>query len=156
MSKVKFKRNTITAREMRRMGERESERAERQKQVDAFWALSPEERARRMADNAAFQRINKNGITIEDLKRVEDEGRKDGYIRGKEETLIICYAAFILALHELRGYDREECMELLNCADEKVTYALTSADIIADVYNEMGLTFNFTDAMPGDRLQEKE
>ena len=47
-------------------------------------------------------------------------------------------------------------MELLNCADEKVTYALTSADIIADVYNEMGLTFNFTDAMPGDRLQEKE
>ena len=156
MSKVKFRRNTQTSREMRRLAEREAGRQARQKSIEAFWALTPEERAQRMADNEAFQRINKNGITIEDLKKAEDQGRTDGYKVGKEETLIICYAAFILALNELHGFDPEQCMELLNLVDEKVTYALTSADAIQEVYETMGLTLNFAETMPGERIQEKE
>ena len=156
MSKVKFRRNTQTSREMRRLAEREAGRQARQKSIEAFWALTPEERAQRMADNEAFQRINKNGITIEDLKKAEDQGRTDGYKVGKEETLIICYAAFILALNELHGFDPEQCMELLNLVDEKVTYTLTSADTIQEVYETMGLTLNFAETMPGERIQEKE
>ena len=156
MSKVKFRRNTQTSREMRRLAEREAGRQARQKSIEAFWALTPEERAQRMADNEAFQRINKNGITIEDLKKAEDQGRTDGYKVGKEETLIICYAAFILALNELHGFDSEQCMELLNLVDEKVTYTLTSADTIQEVYETMGLTLNFAETMPGERIQEKE
>lgn len=157
MSKVKFKRNTQTTRELRRVAEREAGRQQRQKAIDAFWALTPEERAQRMADNAAFQRINKNGITtIEDLKKAEDDGRNDGYRIGKEETLIICYASFLLALNEVCGFDGDKCREILNLADEKVTYTLTSAEAIREVYDTMGITLNFADAMPGDRLQEKE
>ena len=103
MSKVKFRHTTQTTRELRRIAEREAGRQARQKSIDAWWALTPEERAQRMADNEAFQRINKNGITLEDLRNAEDQGRKDGYRIGKEETLIICYAAFILAMHEQIG-----------------------------------------------------
>ena len=154
MSKVKFKRQTQTSREMRRMAEREAGRQARQKSIDAFWALTPEERAQRMADNAAFQRINKNGITLEDLKMAEDQGRRDGYRVGKEETLIIAYASFLLALHELHGFDAEQCKEVLNLADEKITYTLTSADAIREVYDTMGLTLNFAEELPGERIQE--
>lgn len=156
MGKVKFKRSTQTTRELRRIAEREQGREQRQKAIDAFWALTPEERARRMADNAAFQRISKNGITIEDLKNAEDAGRNDGYRIGKEETLIICYAAFMLALNEACSFDGDRCREILNIADEKVTFSLTSAEAVKEVYDRLGVELNFTEEMPGERLQEKE
>lgn len=155
MSKVKFKRGTQTSREMRRMAEREAGRQARQESIKAFWALTPEERAQRMADNEAFQRINRNGITLEDLRNAEEQGRKDGYRVGKEETLIICYASFILAMHELHGFDADQCREVLNLADEKVTYTLTSAEAIREVYEEIGLALNFAEDIPGERVQEK-
>ncbi|MBP5710011.1 MAG: hypothetical protein J6W84_03435 [Bacteroidales bacterium] len=154
MSKVKFKRGTQTSREMRRLAEREAGRQARQESIKAFWALTPEERAQRMADNEAFQRINRNGITLEDLRNAENQGRSDGYRIGKEETLIICYASFILAMHELHGFDADQCREVLNLADEKVTYSLTSADAIKEVYDTMGLTLNFAEDIPGERVQE--
>lgn len=155
MSKVKFKRGTQTSRELRRMAEREAGRQARQESIKAFWALTPEERAQRMADNEAFRRINRNGITIEDLKKAEDQGRSDGYRVGKEETLIICYASFILAMHELHGFDADRCREVLNLADEKVTYTLTSAEAIREVYDAMGLALNFSEEIPGERVQGK-
>lgn len=154
MGKVRFSRNTQTSREMRRAAERERGRQERQKAIDAFWALTPEERAQRMADNEAFQRINKNGITIEDLKNAEDQGRADGFKAGREETLIIAYASFILALHEECGFDADKCRDILNIADEKITYTLTSAEAIREVYDTIGLTLNFSEEIPGERVQE--
>lgn len=66
MSKVKFKRNTQSSRELRRIAEREQGRQQRKQAIDAFWRLSPEERAQRIADNETFQRIQRNGITVED------------------------------------------------------------------------------------------
>ena len=45
MSKVKFQRATKSSRELRRMAQREQTREQRQKAIDAFWKLSPEERA---------------------------------------------------------------------------------------------------------------
>ena len=155
MSKTKFKRNTLTSREIRRMGEREQKKEQRQAQIDAFWALSPEERKRKMEDSEAFRRINKNGITVEDLKWAEDQGRNDGYKLGKEETLMICYASFVMAMHELLGFDAEKCLEVINLADEKLTYTLTSEEAIREVYDSMGLELNFADAMPGERMQER-
>lgn len=155
MGKVKFRQNTMTAREMRRMAERDNRHTERMEQVNAFWALPPVERARRMADNEAFQRINKNGITLEDLKDAEVQGRTDGYRVSKEETLIICYASFLLALNEVCGFDGDKCREILNVADEKVTYTLTSAEAIKEVYDRLGVTLNFAEELPGERIQEK-
>ena len=155
MGKVKFKRNTQSSRELRRIGEREQKREERRKQMDAFWALTPEERAARIKDVEAFQRIQKNGITLEDLRNCEQQGQQDGYLAGKIETLQLCYAAICLALKELHGYGQQECKEVLNAVDEKVTYALNSAELIQEVFDEMELEISFKDTFPGDRVTEK-
>lgn len=154
MNKAKFRQSTMTAREMRRMSEREDRHNARKAQVDAFWALSPEERARRMADNAAFQRINRNGITLEDLKKVEDQGRKDGFAMGAEETMKSCYAAVCLALHELHNFDSDACRSVLAAADEKVMYALNSNELLDEMKNEMDLEFSFNADVGEDRIRE--
>ena len=156
MGKMKFAQRTMTAREMRRMGEREQAKQERQRRLDAFWALPPEERARRMADNEALQRISKNGITIEDLKNAEDQARRDGFMDGAAEMIKICYAAICLALHESEGYDCDKCRELLAAADERVVYAINSRDLLQEVRDTMGLEFNFNADVGEDRIQEVE
>ena len=152
MGKAKFGRNTRTTRELRRMAEREQKHNERQKAIDAFWALSPEERKRRMEDNKAFERINRNGITLEDLKLVEDQGRRDGYQMGTEESMKACYAAMCLALHEQHGFDMEACMAMLRAADEKVIYALNAEELLAELKEKVGIEFSFKEAMSEERI----
>ena len=156
MSKSKFRPNTrvISGREARRIGERERAKEERQKRLDAFWALSPEERAQRMRDNEAFQRISKNGITIEDLKNAEEQARKDGFMDGAAEMIKICYAAICLALHESEGFDCDKCRELLAAADERVVYAINSRDLLQEVRDTIGLEFNFKADVGEERIQE--
>lgn len=154
MSKVKFKRATKSSRELRRMAQREQGREQRQAALDAFWALSPEERARRMRDNEAFQRISKNGITLEDMKRAEDESYQRGVNVGIENTMKTCYAAICLALNELHGFGTKRCKDVLNAVDEKVTMALTSQEAIQEVYDRMGLEIKFKGDACEERIKE--
>lgn len=155
MPKIKFKRNKLTSRDIRRIGEREQQKEQRQKMVDAFWALSPEERAERIADIEAINKIQRNGITLEDLKRVEVQGQKDGYLAGKIETLKMCYAAICMALHEQYGFGKKRLMDVLNAVDEKVVYSLTSDEAIKEVWDTTGLEISFKDTFPGERITEK-
>lgn len=155
MSKVKFRRNTQSSRELRRLAEREQGREQRKKAIDAFWALPKEEREQRIRDNEAFQRIQKNGITIEDLRNAEKQGQQDGYMAGKIETLKLCYAAICMALHEKHGFGKKRLLEILNAVDEKIIYALTSDEAIQEVWDSTGLEISFRDAFPGERIQEK-
>ena len=154
MSRVRFKQNTMTAREMRRMAERENKKEQRKTQLDAWWALTPEERARRMADNEAFQRINRNGITLDDLKNVEGQGRKDGFSMGAEETMKSCYAAICLALHDECGFDTDQCKAVLRAADERVVYALNSEELLNEVKETLDLEFNFHASLDDERIAE--
>lgn len=155
MSRAGFRQTRIiSGREARRMGERERNREQRQQDIDRFWALSPEERARRIADNEAFQRIQKNGITLEDLKRAEDEAYHKGVTNGIESTMKTCYAAICLAMHELHGFGRLRCRRLLNRVDETLTMTLTSQDAIDEVYQTMKLKIDFREQMPGERVQD--
>ena len=143
--KMKFRSNqrVLSGREARRYGERERKREEREKDVQAFWALSPEERAQRMRDNEIFRRISRNGITLDDLKYAEDEGYKRGFNAGIENTMRTCYAAICLALNELHGFGSERCRRVLNNVDDKVVMALTSDDVIQEVFDRMGLKIDF-------------
>ena len=156
MSKVHFRQQTrvVSGREARRIGEREQAKEARQKQIDAFWALSPEERKRRMADIEAFQRINRNGITVEDMKRAEERAYADGVNVGIENTMRTCYAAICMALKDLHGFGSDECKDVLNCVDERITMSLTSEEAIREVWDEMGLAIEFKNSMPGERVQE--
>ena len=155
MSKVKFQRNTKSSRELRRIAEREQGREQRQKAIDAFWKLSPEQRAQRMRDNEAFERISRNGITIEDLKRCEDEAYLKGVKDGKSETVRTCFAAICMAMHELHGFGRKRCLRVLNLVYDKLCFALTSQDAIREVYDTMGLEIHFSDDVTDDAVTEK-
>jgi len=150
---MKPRTRILSGREARRYGERERKREERQKSVDAWWALSPEERAQRMKDNAAFERINRNGITLDDVKAAEDESYRRGVNVGIENTMRTCYAAICLALHELHGFGKERCARVLNNVDERIVMALTSEDAIREVYDTIGLEIEFKE-MPGERIKE--
>lgn len=150
---MKPRTRILSGREARRYGERERKREERQKSIDAWWALSPEERAQRMKDNAAFERINRNGITLDDVKAAEDESYRRGVNVGIENTMRTCYAAICLALHELHGFGKERCARVLNNVDERIVMALTSEDAIREVYDTIGLEIEFKE-MPGERIKE--
>ena len=155
MSKPGFRQTRIiSGREARRLGKREATREQRQRDIDRFWALSPEERAQRIADNEAFQRIYKNGITLEDMKQAEDEAYKNGVRNGIESTMKTCYAAICLAMHELHGFGKKRCARVLNRVDETILLTLTSQDAIDEVYKTIKLKIDFREQIPGERVQE--
>lgn len=146
----------MTSRELRRMAERTAQRDERQKALDAFWALSPDERARRIADNEAFRRISQNGITLDDLYNAEKEAYAAGVKEGKQATVKTCFAAICLSLHDLHGFGKERCRRVLNDVYDKLTFALTAQDAIQDVYDTLGLEITFTSDVMQDAVTDRE
>ena len=154
MSRTRFARNTLSARQIRRMGEREATREQRKQAIDAFWRLSPEERAQRIADHEAFQRISKNGITIEDMHKAEEDAYAKGIKDGKDGAVKTCFAAICLSLHELHGFGKERCSKVLNDVYDKLCFALTSQEAIQEVYDTMGLQITFSDDMTEDAVTE--
>jgi hypothetical protein len=158
MGKVKFRQKTrvLSGREARRYGERERDRAQRKADAERFWQLPPEVRAQRMADNAAFQRIQKNGITLEDVKRAEEKSYAQGVQAGIENTMKTCYAAICLALNEKHGFGTKRCKDVLNAVDEKVVMALTSDEAVDEVYRRMGLVIRFDAGPLEERVEERE
>ena len=155
MGKVKFGRNTLSARQIRRMGERERTREQRQQAIQAFWNLSPEERQRRIADQAAFERIQKNGITVEDMYNAETEAYSQGVQAGKDATVRTCFAAICMTLHEMYGFGKDRCSKVLNDVYDKLTMALTSEEAIQEVYDTMGLEIHFSDDITEDTVSVK-
>lgn len=156
MGKVKFGRNTLSSRQIRRMGERERTREQRQQAIQAFWNLSPEERRRRIADQEAFQRIQKNGITVEDMYNAETEAYSQGVQAGKDATVRTCFAAICMTLHEMYGFGKDRCSKVLNDVYDKLTMALTSDDAIQEVYDTMGLEIHFSNDISEETVRVKE
>lgn len=154
MKRVKFQRNEKSSREIRRMAEREQTRERRQQAIDAFWKLTPEERAQRMADNEAFKRISKNGITIEDMHKAEEDAYTKGIRDGKDGTIRTCFAAICLTLHELHGFGRERCSRVLNDVYEKLQFTLTTQDAIQEVYDTIGLQIRFDGDVTDEAVTE--
>jgi len=154
MSRTKFARNNLSARQIRRMGEREATREQRRQAIEAFWKLSPEERAQRIADHEAFQRISKNGITIEDMHKAEEDAYAKGIKDGKDGAVKTVFAAICLTLHELHGFGKERCSKVLNDVYDKLQFALTSQEAIQEVYDTMGLQITFSDDMTEDAVTE--
>lgn len=156
MGKVKFGRNTLSSRQIRRMGERERTREQRLQAVEAFWKLPPEERKQRMADQAAFDRIQKNGITVEDMYKAEEDAYVKGVQAGKDATVRTCFAAVCMTLHEMYGFGKDRCSRVLNDVYDKLTLSLTSQDAIQEVYDTIGLEIHFSDDITEDTVRVKE
>ena len=151
----KGKRGVMSSREIRRSNEREKQRQERKDAVEAYWNLPEEERRRRAENSKYISNMERNGITIEDVNRAANEGYQQGIALATEATMKSCYAAMCLALHELHGFGSKRCMAMLNAVDEKVVYALTSEELIEQVFKDLEIEINFHEEMPGERISER-
>lgn len=103
----------------------------------------------KMSKEARINALVKNGITPDDLKKC----REEGYQMGVESAVIQCYAAMCLALNEQFGFGRERLLRALTAVDEKVVFAIDSAEMCEDVFRKFGIRMDFSQGM--DRVQEE-
>jgi len=103
---------------------------------------------KKMSHDALMNAIAKNGLTVEDLKRCKQEG----WQQGVESAVIQCYAAFCLALNEQFGFGKERLLRALTAVDEKVVFAIDSAEMCEEVFKRFGIRMDFSQGM--DRVQE--
>ena len=161
-------------RAQRRQQEREARKAEKQ-QAKAAPAmemrelktlLGKTERGRRFlneagldrikyeldAKQAAKARLERNGITAEDLKRNYDLGWQDGFQEGQEATTKVVLAALCMALHEQFGFGTTRCHRVLTDTINRVIYNMDSKEAVDEVYEKIGLRIRPSD--PIDPIEE--
>jgi hypothetical protein len=119
---------------------------------EIFRDCMPEEYFREKV--AAMEKMQKNGITVEDLKKNYDIGFDEGYKFAGKEIVMGCFAAICLALNETHGFGRKRCCDVLNVVDRHMMYTLTSGEAVQEVWDKIGLQLLFDEAF--DRVQEKD
>lgn len=86
-----------------------------------------------------------------------EETFRQGYNEGWQAALTFamktCYAASVLALHDLEGFGMVRNTRFLRVMDEYVTTALTSEDIIDEALEKAGVKISFREAFTEDRIQ---
>lgn len=133
------------------MNRQQRRKADREKRRDAseYAAMIVK---RDQAIRAAKAKLERNGITMEDV----DKAGRDGYAQGYEvascDTVLACYAAICLALKETHGFGKKRCAEVLRKVDDIILYRLTGQDLVNRVWDEMGLRLEFN--APFDRIEE--
>ena len=122
-------------REMRRKAERE-QKAEKQRQAAAI--LAPRD--------------------LEERKRLLAKAMADSEKEARNQAVEYCfhsiYAAVLLAAQEVYGFGHKRAWRLLKRADEIVCTALSSEEVIREVWERMGLEINFREGI--DRIREVE
>lgn len=133
---------------MGRAERRAAERLERREASEyAQWIVK-----REAVKNAAIAKLSRNGITPEDLEKEYEKGYSAGFRESGEGVLRGTFAAVCLSLKELHGFGPKRCADVLNAVDRHLTYSLTSADLIDEVWEKVGLKLEFHE--PFDRIQE--
>lgn len=122
-------------RAMRRQAERE-QRAEKQRQAAAILATKDLEERKRLLAKA--------------MANSEKEARN----QAVEYCFHSIYAAVLLAAQEVYGFGHKRAWRLLKRADEIVCTALSSEEIIREVWERMGLEINFREGV--ERIREVE
>ena len=127
--------------------------------------MNREQRRKRLHDMPAYQRngaadvirqMAKNGITVQQYDEAREHeykrGFSEGYTRGGEESMKMCYAEAAIAVHELYGFGRKRAFDLLQKIDHIVMTELHSEDAINRALQEMDLHIDFYDPM--ERVKE--
>lgn len=122
-------------REMRRKAERE-QRAEKQRQAAAILATRDLEERKRL------------------LAKAMADSEKEARNQAVEYCFHSIYAAVLLAAQEVYGFGHKRAWRLLKRADEIVCTALSSEEIIREVWERMGLEINFREGV--ERIREVE
>lgn len=89
----------------------------------------------------------KNGITADDLKETAQENYNAGWKDACDYCMKVCYAAAILALHDLEGYGATRNIRFLRAMDSHVTNTLSSDEIIDEAFRQAGVAVSFTEPL---------
>lgn len=122
-------------REMRRKAERE-QKAEKQRQAAAILATRDLEERKRL------------------LAKAMADSEKEARNQAVEYCFHSIYAAVLLAAQEVYGFGHKRAWRLLKRVDEIVCTALSSEEVIQEVWERMGLEINFREGV--DRIREVE
>lgn len=122
-------------REMRRKAERE-QKAEKQRQAAAILATKDLEERKRL------------------LAKAMADSEKEARNQAVEYCFHSIYAAVLLAAQEVYGFGHKRAWRLLKRADEIVCTALSSEEVIQEVWARMGLEINFREGV--ERIREVE
>lgn len=128
----------------RRLQERLSRKAEQQEK----------ERIAKTARAKTMARLERNGITTDDLKKNYDIGFEEGYQLAMHNTITIAFAAVCLVLHELYGFGQHRLFRVLNEMYNKITLTIDSKEAVDEVFEKTGLTIDFRE--PFYPVQEVE
>lgn len=122
-------------RALRRQAEREKQ-AEQQRQAAAILATRDLEERKRL------------------LAKAMADSEKEARNQAVEYCFHSIYAAVLLAAQEVYGFGHKRAWRLLKRADEIVCTALSSEEVIREVWERMGLEINFREGI--DRIREVE
>ena len=122
-------------RAMRRKAERE-QRAEKQRKAAAILATKDLEERKRL------------------LAKAMADSEKEARNQAVEYCFHSIYAAVLLAAQEVYGFGHKRAWRLLKRVDEIVCTALSSEEVIQEVWARMGLEINFREGV--ERIREVE
>ena len=95
---------------------------------------------------------------LEERKRLLAKAMADSEKEARNQAVEYCfhsiYAAVLLAAQEVYGFGHKRAWRLLKRADEIVCTALSSEEVIREVWERMGLEINFREGV--DRIREVE
>lgn len=87
---------------------------------------------------------------------VHQQGYEEGWKAACDFCMKTCYAASVLALHDLEGYGTKRNTRFLRLMDSHVTNTLSSEEIMDDALQKAGVAINFKAPFTEERIQEVE
>ena len=112
------------------------------------------EKVRAVKQLEAVRRIERNGITMEEMEEEYERGRKDGFLEAAEPILKSCYAGICLALHETFGFGSERCYKAIEAVDRKIVFSLGHEELVEEVLDKIGLEIQMDE--PFCRVSRRE
>jgi len=109
----------------------------------------------RAADDRAreekLRQLCKNGITPRDMEEACKLAAVEAYRRGKEAAVNEmedyymgqCYAAALLATHEIFGFGPGRCRRLMRAMNQQLLKYLTPTEMVEEVRRKMGIEIDY-------------
>ncbi len=98
---------------------------------------------REAAKKAAMEKIERNGITVDDLRSEYVRGRNESITEMTEFAMKMIYCGFALALKREFKFGPERVLRTLHAADQIILEELTTQDIVDRVSKELGIEVRF-------------
>lgn len=124
----------------------ESRRLQHEAELEAKYLAK-----RNAAKVAAMKKLERNGITAEDLQREYERGRNESITEMSDFAMKMIYCGFALALKREFKFGPERVLRTLRAADQIILEELTTDDIIDRVSRELGISVRF-DCKKGEEL----